>query len=205
MGTSQEIATDGSPGAPARPVRWGAIAALFLATAVPGGAAADDLRTAADKMDAIMNDRAQAGTVVLSPRELNAWVRSQAPAGVREVTVRIESPGVATGAAMIDIGKVARAHGFQPVWPLSKLLDGEHPIRVTAQIRSARGSAMVDIRRAEISGLEIDGRTLDLLVRYLVLPSCPNVAVGRPFEMGHHVERIDLQPAAVGVVIGPGR
>jgi hypothetical protein len=26
--------------------------------------------------------------------------------------------------------------------------------------------------------------------------------VGRPFELGHHIEKLDLQPAAVGVVIG---
>jgi hypothetical protein len=187
-------------------VRSGAIAALFLTAAALGRGAADDLSTAAGKIDAIVNDRLRAGTrVVLSSREMNAWVRSQAPAGVREPTVRIDSPGVATISAMIDIGKVARTHGFQPVWPLSKLLDGEHPVRVTALIRSARGNAEVDVKRAEISGLEIDGWTLDLLVRYLILPSCPNVVVGRPFGMAHNIQQVDVEPAAVAVVIGPGR
>jgi hypothetical protein len=30
----------------------------------------------------------------------------------------------------------------------------------------------------------------------------PDAAVGRPFELGHRIERLDVQPAAVGVVIG---
>jgi hypothetical protein len=63
----------------------------------------------------------------------------------------------------------------------------------------------VDVERAEISGLEIDGKTLDLLIQHVLLPLYPNAAVGRPFELGHNIERLDVRPAAVGVVIGPPR
>ena len=163
------------------PVRSSIIAALLLAAALPG-AAGDDLRTATTKIDAVVSDRLRAGTRVdLSTGELNAWAQTQLPAGVRNAAVRISSPGVATGAAMIDIGKVLRAHGHQPVWPLSRLIEGEHPISVRVHIRSAGGSARVDVERAEISGLEIDGRTLDLLIQCVLLPLYPNAAVGRSF------------------------
>ena len=183
-----------------------AIAALFLAAAVSGSAAGDDLRTATRKIDAIKGDRLRAGTRVdLSPRELNAWVRTQVPAGVRDAALRIDSPGVATGTAVVDLAKVCRSQGFEPGWALSRLLEGEHPIAVTARIRSAGGSATVDVARAEIAGLEIDGRTLDLLIQYVLLPLYPNATVGRPFELGHNIERIDVRPAAIGVVIGPPR
>jgi hypothetical protein len=34
------------------------------------------------------------------------------------------------------------------------------------------------------------------------LPLYPNAVVGRPFELGHHIERLDVQARAVGIVIG---
>jgi hypothetical protein len=182
------------------------MAALLVAAALPCGAAGDDLLTATKKVDAIKGGQLRAGArVYLSPRELNAWVRSQLPDGVRDATVRIAAPGVATGSAMVDVAKVCRAQGIQPGWALSKLLEGEHPVSVTVGIRSADGSATVDVKRAEISGLEIDGRTLDLLIQYVLLPLYPNAAVGRPFELGHGIERIGVRPAALSVEIGPKR
>jgi hypothetical protein len=81
-------------------------------------------------------------------------------------------------------------------------LEGERPVSVTARIRSAGGRATVDVQRVEISGIAIDGRTLDFLVQNVLLPQYPNAVLGRPFELGHHIEKLDVQPAAVGVVIG---
>jgi len=167
---------------------------------------AQELSLATRKIDAIKSDRLLAGTRVdLSLPELNAWVASQTPAGVRDAKLRVDSPGVATGTAMVDIAKVSRSQGFEPGWLLSKLLEGERPVLVKARIRSADGSATVDVERVEISGLEIDGKTLDLLVQYVLLPVYPNATVGRPFPLGHHIERLDVQPAAVRVLIGRER
>lgn len=187
-------------------MRSRAIVALFLAVAFPGGGAVDYLRTATRKIDAIKSDRLGAGTRIdLSPRELDAWVQTQVPAGVRDATLRIDSPGVATGAAIVDLAKVCRSQGFEPGWGLSRLFQGDRPIKVTARIRSSGGSATVDVQRVEVSGLEIDGKTLNLLIQYVLLPLYPDAAVGRPFELGHRIERFDVQPAAVGVVIGRER
>ena len=55
-----------------------------------------------------------------------------------------------------DFGKLRRAQGHPPGWLMSKLLDGERPVRVTVRIRSANGQATVDVERVEISGLQID-------------------------------------------------
>jgi hypothetical protein len=30
----------------------------------------------------------------------------------------------------------------------------------------------------------------------------PDAVVGRPFDLGHHIQALDVQPRAVGVVIG---
>jgi hypothetical protein len=85
---------------------------------------------------------------------------------------------------------------------MSKLLEGERPVSVTARIRSSAGQATVDVQRVEVSGVGIDGRTLDFLIEHILLPLYPNAVVGRPFELGHHIERLDVDSRAVGVVVG---
>jgi hypothetical protein len=84
---------------------------------------------------------------------------------------------------------------------MSKLLEGERPVSVTARIRSAGGRATVDIQRVEISGITIDGRTLDFLIENFLLPMYPSAAISRPFEMGYGIDRLDVSPAAVAVLL----
>src|ERR1035441_3155628 len=84
---------------------------------------------------------------------------------------------------------------------MSKLLDGERPVSVTARIRSSAGRATVDIERVEISGIVIDGRTLDFLIQNFLLPMYPDAIIGRPFELGHRIDRIDVSPSAVAVLL----
>lgn len=151
----------------------------------------------------INSDRLRAGaTVTLTSRELNDYVAHQVPDGVRDTHLEITRPGEATGSALIDFGRVRRAEGHPPSWLMSKLLDGERPVKVTARITSSNGEATVEVERVEISGVVIDGHTLDFLIDNLLLPMYPEAAVGRPFELGHRIERLDVQPAAVGVLIG---
>jgi hypothetical protein len=85
---------------------------------------------------------------------------------------------------------------------MSKLLDGDRTVSVTAHIHSAGGRATVDIQRVEISGIAVDGRTLDFLIQNILLPLYPDAVVGRPFELGHRIEKVDVGPAAVDVLIG---
>ncbi len=167
------------------------------------GAATTEYLSAKRKFDQIESERLQAGTrVVLTSRELNAYVEQELPAGVRNPRLTIPSPGVAIGTALIDFGKVRRAQGYQPGWIMSKLLDGERPVSVTARITSGNGRATVDVQRVEISGVVIDGRTLDFLIQNFLLPLYPDAIVGRPFELGHRIEKLDIQPVAVAVLIG---
>ena len=58
------------------------------------------------------------------------------------------------------------------------------------------------MQKVEISGIQIDGRTLDFLIQNFLLAMYPDAAVGRPFELGHRIDRLDVQPGSVGVVIG---
>jgi hypothetical protein len=171
--------------------------------AVALAAGVTEYTSAKQKIDSIESGRLRAGSrVQLTYPELAAWVAHEAPAGVRNPQLRVTSPGVAVGSAMIDFAKVARSQGHDPGWLTAKLLTGERPVTVTANIRSAGGQATVDVQRVEISGLAIDGSTLDFLIRNVLLPMYPNAAVGRPFQLGDRIERFDVQPSGVGVLIG---
>jgi hypothetical protein len=165
--------------------------------------ATENYATAKKKIDLIDSERLRAGSrVTLTPRELNEYVAHEAPPGVRQTKLQIVRPGLAVGSAMIDFAEVRRGQGHAPGWLMSKLLSGERPITVTAQIASSNGQATVHVQRVEVSGAEIDGKTLDFLIENLLIPMYPNAVVDRPFELGHHIERLDVQPAAVGVFIG---
>jgi hypothetical protein len=167
------------------------------------GAIPADYASAKQKFELIQGERLRPGArVVLSMAELTAYAEREVPAGVRNPRLQVVSPGVATGTALVDFGKVRRAQGYQPGWLMSRLLDGERPVSVTARIVADGGKATVEVQRVEISGLEIDGRTLEFLIQNFLIPMYPDAAVGRPFEMGHRIQKLEIQPAAVGVLIG---
>ena len=164
-------------------------------------AATADFTTCQKKLDLIQSGHLRTGSHVdLSARELTAYASGVAPAGVRNPVLQLNAPGVATGSALVDFGKLRRAQGHPPGWLMSKLLDGERPVSVTARIRSDAGRATVDVERLAISGIEIDGRTLDFLIHNFLLVLYPNAAVGRPFELGHNIRKLDVEPKGVSVV-----
>lgn len=158
------------------------------------------------KFSLIESGNLKAGSRIrLTPAELNAYVAHQVPmvtGGVRNPALRLVSPGIAEGTAVVDFAEIQRSQGNPPGWLMSKLLEGEHPVSVTARIRSAAGQATVDVLSVQISGLTIDGRTLDFLIQHFLLPLYPDAAVGRPFELGDRIEKLDVQPTGVGVWIG---
>jgi hypothetical protein len=172
---------------------------MFVAVSLVG-APYDDYDSAKRKLDSIETERLRPGArVTLTFPELNAWVAKEAPAGVRNPQLHAGARDVATGAALIDFGKLERSAGRQPGWLMSKLLDGERPVSVTARVRSSGGRATVDIERVEISGFAIDGSTLDFLIQNFLIPMYPDAVIGKPFELGHGIDRLDVTPAAVAV------
>ena len=167
-------------------------------------AAYTEYASACRKLELIESARlARGARVELTAAELNAWVAREAAAldGVRNPRLQLGAD-TATGEALIDFGRVRRAQGYHPGWLMGKLLDGERPVKVTARIHSSAGTARVDVERVEISGAVIEGRALDFLIDNVLLPNYPDAAIGRPFELGHRIERLDVQSRAVGVVIG---
>ena len=122
--------------------------------------------------------------------------------GVRQPRLTLLRPEVAEGSALINFAELRRSQGSPPGWLMSRLLDGERPVTVTARIRSAAGQATVDVLSVQISGVTLDGKTLDFLIQHFLLPLYPDAAVGRPFELGDRIEKLDVQPRGVAVLIG---
>jgi hypothetical protein len=184
-------------------VNYRSILAFSVSFAALLGAAYSDYDSAKLKLDRIESDRLNRGTrVELTAREMTAWAEHEVPAGVRNPRIELVAPGIASGSALIDFNKVQKAQGYQPGWLMTKLLSGERPVTVIARIQSDNGHATVDVQKVEISGLTIDGSTLDFLIHNFLLPMYPDATVGRPFELGHRIEKLDVQPAAVSVLIG---
>ena len=179
--------------------RW----TLPVALAVVGSAAYTEYSSARHKLDLIENERLRPGQhVELTARELDAYAAHEAPSGVRNPHLEIASSGVATGSALIDFNQLRRAEGHPPGWLMSKLLEGERPVSVTARLTSSNHQARVYVQSVTVSGIQIDGRTLDFLIHHFLLALYPNAAVDRPFELAHHIERLDVHPHGVNVVIG---
>ena len=180
------------------PRKW----ALLILFAAAAAAAYDNYLSAKQKIDSIEAGGLRSGSrVSLTYAELDAWVAREVPDGVRNPRVQVTTRGVATGSALVDFAKVQRSQGHPPGWLMSKVLEGERPVRVTARIRSSAGAATVDVERVEISGVAIDGRTLEFLIQNVLLPLYPDAVVGKPFALGHGIDRLDVLPSAVSVTI----
>jgi hypothetical protein len=144
-------------------------------------------------------------------QDLNRYVEKKAKEvvgeGLREPRVEIEQ-GRATGYAFVDFVKLRQAKGQDLGWLMRKLLDGEHPVKVTGRLESAKGIARVDLDKVEIGGNGLRGRALELLIRTFVLPLYPDAKVGQEFELGYDVDRIELKPGVAVVTMAgkpPGR
>jgi hypothetical protein len=178
----------------------------LLALLVPLlGAPSSDYVSVKRKLDLIESEKLRAGSrVTLTVRELNAYVANEVAEfkeGVRDPKLEL-GDNAATGTALIDFLKLRQAAGQPSGWMMQKLLAGERPVRVTARIKSGSGQAVVDVERVEISGVTIDGKMLDYLIQHYLIAQFPEAKVGQPFELAHHIDRLEVKPDAVGVVVG---
>ena len=182
--------------------RWALLLLLSPLLATPTA----DYLSAKQKFDLIENDKLRPGSrLTLTPRELNAYVETEAgqyapQGGIREPKLEL-ADGSATGAALVDFLKLRQAAGKPPAgWLMTKLLAGEHPVRVTARIQSGSGRATVDVQSVEISGIVVDGKMLDYLMEHYLFAYFPDAKVGRPFDLSHRIDRLEVKPKGVDVV-----
>lgn len=161
--------------------------------------------SAQHKLDLIEKGHVKPGArVTLSERELNAYVEQElpkaVPQGVREPKLELGA-GTATGSALIDFLKLENAHGTPSGFLMRQLLQGEHTVTVAARITTANGRATVDVQSVDIGGMTIQGRLLDYLIHNYLEAYYPDAKVGQPFEMSYRIDRLDIQPNRVDVIM----
>ncbi len=178
----------------------------ILCTGLLAATVGDSL-SAQRKIDAIAAGKYRPGsTVLFSPREIDAWVNAEArtyvPHGLTDLRLTL-GMGVITATAQVDFLKLKQdaagaALGDLEQWLEQNLLAGERPVTVMCRLESRAGKARVDVERVEISGVPIEGATLDFLIRTWL----PNVSVNRWFDLAPGVERIAVRPQGLAVYIG---
>lgn len=77
---------------------------------------------------------------------------------------------------------------------------------VTARFASRNGRArVVDVERVEVSGIAIEGHTLEFVIEDYLRPTFPDVVVNEWFGLRFGVERFTVAPGGVTVNVGAGR
>jgi hypothetical protein len=183
-------------------VRW----VLSSLASVAVLAAADPAFTRAiQKLDLISQQKAKRGSVVVfTPEEINAWARVRVPEivpeGIRDQRVDLGTD-TASGYALVDFLKMRQAGGAQTNWLMARMIQGERPLKVFVRLASAHGRCTVYLTRVELSGVSASGSALDFLVNTFFLPLYPDAKINESFDLDYNIERIEIRPAGVRVVI----
>jgi len=179
--------------------------ALLLLTALALAGSDGMYESAKQKIERIASDQAERGsTVTLSTAEVNALVngkiREEGIEGVRNPKV-VLAGGKGTWSGIVDFEKLPQLESLRNNFLLSSLLKGESPIAATLTMTSGAGQATVDVESVTIGETTFEGSTLGYLVQAVILDDYPEVELGKPFELEHNVERIDLKPSGIAVKI----
>ena len=180
----------------------------LLFVLLSAGAARAAESAARKKLSSIEDDLAPPGWLSFTAKEVNVLaveeLASEALQGVSQPLV-VLGANRATASARIDFARVRESATGETPGALSRLLlGGDKDVSVEATFRTGEGQCEIDVTRVIISGLEIKGRLLDWLTENYLLPLYPTAKVGRPFEMGHRIDRMEMTPARVRFLIVAG-
>jgi hypothetical protein len=143
-------------------------------------------------------------SVVFSPPEINAWARVKVPEampqGIHDEQVEL-GEGTGSGYAVVDFLQMLQAKGKSANWLMSKLLEGERPLRVSVALESGGGRCVVRLTSVEISNVTANSTVLDFLIRTLFMPLYPDAKISEPFDLDYDIDRIDVHPDSVRVTI----
>ena len=181
-------------------------ACAFLAVLAAHAPAADPLAVSVRvKFDLIENGRVPRGSdVVLTPAEMNAWTRENMkrwiPQGLRNPSLQF-GDGTLTASALVDFLKMRQAVGQETGWAISKLIQGERPLKIFARLESGGGRCTVYLTRVELSGVAATGSVLDFLIRNFFRPQFPDAKINEPFDLAYDMERIEVRASGARVRI----
>ena len=172
--------------------------------------AADPLYESAErKLDLIESGQAKPGSVIVfTLAEVNAWARVSVPEivpqGIRDPRVELDA-GSANGYALIDFLKMHQGAAASTNWLISRLIEGERPVKVSVRLSSGGGRCTVDLTRVEVSNVAVNASVLDFLIKTFFLPLYPDAKIGEPFELGYNLDRVEVSPGQVKVTVKAAR
>jgi hypothetical protein len=181
------------------------LAAALLFFTAAAAVAQNPLASAERKLASISDRKAKPGSVIVfTPAEVNAWVSVKVPVavpqGVRNPYVDLGTD-VATATALIDFLKIRNAKGKESGWLMSKMLEGERPVKVNVRVVSSAGRCTVYLNRVEVSGAHASGSLLEFIIDNFFKPLYPDAKINEPFELDYNMERIEIRPAGIRVVM----
>ena len=157
------------------------------------------------KLDLIEAGKAPRGSAVNFPvAEINAWARVRVPEiipeGIRDIHLEL-GMNTATGTATVNFLKMRQAQGLTTGWFLTKLIEGERPLKVSVRLESSGGRCTVFLTRVELSSVSATKSVLDFLLKSFFLPLYPDAHINEPFDLDYNMERIELRPGLARVVL----
>jgi hypothetical protein len=57
------------------------------------------------------------------------------------------------------------------------------------------------VDRVEVSGIPLSGSALDYIIDNYLHEYYPDAKIGRPFELAHNIDRLEVRPTGVQVVV----
>ncbi len=182
----------------------GRLIILLIAAALALPAADAAFENAERKLDLLQSGQTKPGSTISFPgNEINAWARVRVPEivpeGIRNQRVELGA-GTATAFALMDFLKMRQSKG-EVNWLVSKLIEGERPVKVSVRVESAGGRATVYLTRVEISNVAVNGTVLDFLIKTFFMPLYPDAKIGEPFNLDYNIDRIDVRPSEIRVTI----
>ena len=182
------------------------VSLLWTGLALPGSTA--EYQSAKEKIDLITEEKATRGsTVHFSASEINAFAAGEAaakaPDAIKDLKVELGA-GRFTWTGIVNFAKLAESDDMSMTASLFlRMLKGEKPVTIKALWKSSGGKATVEVESVQVEETEMEGATLAFIVEPLLASNIENAKVGEPFDLEHHVERIQLTPNGIDVKLYP--
>jgi hypothetical protein len=174
----------------------------LLAVASLALSAADPLFESAErKLDLIELRQAKRGsTVTFTAGEINAWARVKVPEivpeGIRDQRVEL-GMDTATAYALMDFLKMRHAKGQDTSWLMTKLIQGERPVKIAVRLSSSGGRCTVYLTRVEVSNIAANQTVLEFLIKTFFMPLYPEAKINEAFDLDYDIDRIEIRPSGV--------
>jgi hypothetical protein len=187
-----------------RPFRaYTAVALLLPALTLEAG---DPLyESARRKLDLIEAGKVPRGSVInFPPQEINAWARVRVPEivpeGIRDMRVEL-GVNTAVGYAIVNFLKMRQAQGASTNWLISKVIEGERPLKVSVRLESSNGRCTVFLTGVELSNVSANRTVLDFLLTTFFKPLYPDAKINEPFDLDYNIDRLEIRPSGARVTI----